>query len=265
MALDHFMRGRLDRVAPLTVARDLSALRWAVLRFASPQVQPTWLALLADLSKALRTRNANVPVTKALPLRQTDVDAICTKLRATRATRAALLLRLAWRTASRVAEVAELTTDCLTLQDNLLTITFLSSKTNKDGKTRLDHRVVLRNPADLAALVPTKRRRPTTLFTAKHVKCLCDHLANHPVDLSWKQQVQTAEPHVRHRHRYSRHSIKRGAAWVLVTEAAQGRVPLHVVQQLLKHKHQDSIVGYAGNPQMVALASRVDSATSLLH
>ncbi len=258
-ALSSFIHARQQRVAPSTIVKDLGALRWAAPRM---MTDPAWPLLLTDLSRSFRALAARTMLTKALPLRPQDLPLVeqrC-KLRRTR-----LLLRLVWRTASRVNDVVRLTDRdiSVTTVPPILTVVFPHTKANDLGGTRLDHRVVIERPGSLAQLQSAAPRgRP--LFDKKHVSDLDAALLQTPVCPNWADAVRRETPSSRFRHHYTRHSLKRGAARVLIEAAARGAVSLQLVQQLLKHRNADSTVGYAGSPTLLALAAGVHNATRLL-
>ena len=108
----------------------------------------------------------------------------------------------------------------------------------------------------------TQKLRPTDkLFTDSHSNELYRHLSRIPVPKAYIndwQQLRPKNPLIQH---FSLHSIKRGAAALLWEAAARGEISAQAVKYLLKHKSDETTVGYAPNPVHVSQAFGTSLAT----
>ena len=263
--LERFLAARLEgthKVLPGTVRKDLTTLKWMVTRRLPQAEQLTVLTLLGDLQKGLRRREAARAARKALPLSPEAVQAF---LRKPRPVHLRALMLLAWRTASRVEDVVALTKDSFRpVGTSDLLVVFNETKTNQEGDTRPDHEVVINDAAELLQWIPvlTQKLRPTDkLFTDSHSNELYRHLSRIPVPKAYVndwQQLRPKNPLIQH---FSLHSIKRGAAALLWEAAARGEISAQAVKYLLKHKSDETTVGYAPNPVHVSQAFGTSLAT----
>lgn len=252
--MNRWLEARLRSVQPTTVAKDLAALAWQLQRRGAATQT---LTLITEVTKGVRRLPASAP-RKAIPLSPASLQRLLTSLR--RYPRTLLLAKLCWTTASRVADAMTLTHGSVTPIASPPTrpsclVSFGRTKTNQEGRTRLDHSVVvpLHIPSNL-----NKAQLP--LFQAKDRKRLEAALSTLPVshaDVSLAQGQRLLR-------RYSCHSIKRGAAAVLWNLAASGELDPASIPALLKHRSIESSVAYAPRPHLVSTALGLTKAATAL-
>ncbi len=248
--LARLMKRRLATVQPTTVSKDLSALKW-LLPFMPPEQMPQHAALLTELQKGLRRMASDHRPMKAVPIALPEVVKLMKLLPAG----AAALLNLCWVTASRIGDAMNLTAADCELTPRGLLVRFRSTKTNPEAQPRADHFAVIGSPAAVL-LEHLKCCGRGPIFSRSHLRALDRGLRLLPVPPSrWTSATRT---------RFSRHSIKRGAAQVLWQQAASGAIPPSAVQHLLKHRSIDTTLAYCPHPEDAAVAFRTHIASEML-
>lgn len=161
---------------------------------------------------------------------------------------------IAWKTASRWADVRSLTPGDMTLiSPNEAALMFPTTKATWMRPFRPDLLVHIVHDSDITRLLGQALRlhpsRPITNVTTQQItKIIRDVTGNK---------------------RLSSRSIKRGAADLLMTAASKGLVPVETVGRLLKHAKtpqliHDTSVRYTTNKAMLAVALGSGKATKLL-
>jgi integrase len=250
--VDTYIARRRHEVTERTLAAELYHVAAIAERFGLTGVRP----LIHDLTRALRKAAAKAPTRKALPLTPADLNRLCSAVPLT----IAAFALLCFRTASRVAEVAELLWSNLSvhIEDGrpVLLVTFAVSKTNPTGDPRPDHQIRILAPESiLLDFVSKARRTPgTRVFSKTHTVALREALKRLPATPESVAAWQTLDPRNVVRVVYTGHSLKRGAASLLWQAVAAGTITLDQCLRALKHKTVTSAVGYAPCPRTVARA-----------
>ena len=260
-----FVEQRLTEVLPSMVARDLGQVKWALGRSAPPA--PETETLLADLQRGLHRMDAGRPVLMALPLRRRNMRRLLSLLHTQEARAYALL---AWRTASRMADVDALTQESLTLtsRGEVLVVWFSATKgaqTNAD--TRPDHRIIVSVPEpEILASVIENPKPQQRLFPPRVRKEVQDALKALVPGAEEVARWRSLDRHNRIQEHYSDHSFKRGVAALAWEAAAEGLQPVAAVLHLLKHLQIASAIGYSPTPEYTAraLAANVTALTETL-
>lgn len=264
LALESFLRQRASRVKCGTLAKDISHLKWIFPRLTSHNTSSSTLPLLDDLSRGLRHMGALDPTCKALPLSLPALRrlsrAVCPKIRC--------LLILAFRTASRVSDLANLTPSdfIFNRRERTLLIQFRITKCNQSGQRRPDHKILLSDPEhEILSFLLQRHPKNKPLFQPRDFASLRQSLRRLPVSnnelVFWKNQT----PDEIVRDHYTFHSIKRGAAALLWEACADGVVSVADLLLHLKHKDIESALQYCPVPLLAARAvgSRASHVTRL--
>ena len=155
---------------------------------------------------------ANVPSRQASPLTVAELQELLTHL----PTDPKWAVWLAWKTASRWADVANLTPDDFTLVElNVLLVSFKDkTKGSHDRPFRPDLLVLVEDPMVPQFMAWMRLQNSlTTKTTVQLSRLMQEILARH----------------------VTAHSIKRGVLNFLATLVADGQLPVHIIPQLAKH------------------------------
>lgn len=255
-AIENLLAQRIPSVLPSTVARDLGHAKWLATRLWPNENLPPFLS---DLQAGLRKMDAVRERKKALPLSKRKLRELLTALN--RAPRTQALALLAFRTGSRIGDLADLKSPNLSVSSRGLLVRFVRTKTNMEAASRPDHITLVSAPepslVQLANLPPNK-----PLFKSSNRKRLTAELraldpGNEPA--KW----QLLAPHSRLRPRYTLHSLKRGAAALAWKAAADGTLTVAAVLHLLKHKSVETALSYCPAPLWAAEALGASKATEV--
>lgn len=248
-----------QHVLPATRGRDLAQLKFWVARL-QPDAAVTVAPLLQDAQRALRHLDAARPRTKALPISPDEITQAVAAAGGTTPT--ALLLLLAWRTASRLSDIMQLPQTAVrrTAEGNIL-VMFSVTKARRAAQDRTDHQVVVTDPGPLLRLV---HKTPSTraLFPDSCRRAALRVLR--AVAPQNRAALEEAQANHRLRHTFTANSVKRGAAAQLWLAAANKNIPVASVATMLKHKDLATSVGYAPAPTDVAKAMGTDVASAVL-
>lgn len=259
-SLSRLLNRRMSSVAPATVHKDLSNAKWAFQRILPAASANQVQALVTDLQRGLRRLEARRRKTKALPM---TVQMLRRFLVGLSADLKALAL-LAFRTASRIGEVLELERCNVTSlpETKELMVSFVTSKTNREGDRRPDHRIMVADP-EPEILAHLRKVKSGTLWTKRHKAELRAALYRFKPDqlelAAWRKRA----PEENLRRSYGFHSFKRGAA-ALAWEALQRReITTDDLMLLLKHKDIRSSLEYCPIPLTAArsVGTRATQAT----
>lgn len=259
-SLSLLLSRRMASVAPTTVHKDLSNAKWAFQRILPAASANQVQALISDLQRGLRRVAARRRKTKALPMTVPVLRRFLVNLSAD----LRALVLLAFRTASRVGEILELEKCNVTSlpETKELMVSFVTSKTNREGDRRPDHRIMVADP-EPEILAHLHRAKSGRLWTARHKAELRTALYRFKPDhlelATWQKQA----PEENLRRSYGFHSFKRGAA-ALAWEALQRReITSDDLMLLLKHKDIRSSLEYCPVPLTAArsVGSRATQAT----
>lgn len=266
--LERHLAERTAAVAPGTVRKDISTMKWQLERQLPAHEVAPLAALLLDLQAGLRREEATAPVTKAVPITMAELEAVVKRAEPP----VQLLALLAYRTASRVGDLMFLgPRNFRVISTKTLFVSFGITKTNPDADNRVDHHVEIDDAKALITLL--RALKPTTVthpalqvelqvfFTNKHRSTLERLLAAFPLTKRRRQYWQQLRPESELLTTYSLHSIKRGAAHRLWAAAAAGKMTPQTVMSMLKHKQLDTTLGYAPDQRLVARAMGTPFAT----
>ena len=256
--LDSFLKTRMLSVAPATVSKDLSAIKWLCQHNLLPQQH---IPLLNELQRALARQPHTV--LRALPLSPQMFKHLILLATSRHLTQAALALRVAWLTASRVGDL-----DCLRGKDIYRTptgllVVFTTTKQKQEVQAqRADHYVPLPFTPDLSPLLhfppETHIFTSSTLAQAEHL------LESLKPPLSEIQLWTSRDPRGAIRDHYTMHSIKRGAAWVLWTQVALHKLSLPQLLHALKHRTTETSLAYCPEPALIPPSFNAELTASIL-
>ena len=254
---------RHRRIKLQTAISEVSALLALTQR-----IPTTNLSELTDYIAAMRKQVRPGKIQQALPLTREQIDQLTAQWSET-APAEATALWLAWKTASRWSDINKLTRRSLKLlDDKRMMVVFYETKT-QNGEYRPDHVVLVHENAGLPAFVTEtlNQMTPGQLLTTMTTNALARKLANLPVNLKWRHDLQRFS-WGELRQQYSAHSIKRGAIHRLWEAAANGSIEVNMVSFMAKHKTDFKVsqntVRYAPNLYQVARAMGSEEATRLL-
>lgn len=245
-----------------TLAKDVSHLKWIFPRLTSHATSSTTLPLLEDLSKGLRHMGALDPTRKALPL---SLPALRRLLRSVTSPKIKCLVLLAFRTASRVSDLASLMPRDFLFdrRERTLLVQFRVTKANQSGERRPDHKILLVDPEPEILAYILKRLPPSKpIFEPRDFATLRFALRRLPVPFSELQFWRSQTPDEIVLDHYTFHSIKRGAAALLWEACADGTITAADLLLHLKHKDIESALQYC--PVPVLAARSVGSRASLV-
>lgn len=254
----HFRRETKLGPTSTTAVRFFSWLSTNLLDTSLHTYVTTFLAMHPEL-KTQETRTYLRAIKKMGGLRPSSAVPGLTKEEAYRIMAACppplqLVFFLAWKTASRWADVRALTpNDLVQISPNQAALMFPCTKATWMRPFRPDLLVHVIHSSDITRLLSQTRflhpDRPIVNTTTQQITALMRRV--------------TGNKHL------SSRSIKRGAADLLMTAAAQGQVPVETVGRLLKHAKtpqilHDTSVRYTTNKAMLAVALGSGKATKLL-
>lgn len=251
-AIETLLSQRQTAVTDATIVKDISQCKWSVRRLLPSSEAEPMLALLDDLQKGVRIRSARVPKKKALPMSKEVLRAWLPRL----PFHLQALALLAFRSASRVGEVLELTREnCTTpTKSTDLLVSFQVSKTNREGTKRSDHRLMIQQPEPtITRYIESVTAGPLWLPEDKTaLKSALRNLRPPPGEV---RRWQEMAPEDKVRSSYGFHSFKRGAAALAWDALAANQISTTDLQLLLKHKDITSSLGYCPRPAAAALAT----------
>lgn len=250
-SLDQMLENRMATVAPITVSKDIGHLKWLLPRLLPSKQAEPMVHLLQDIQKGVRKMDAGRPLTKALPLtRQALVGFLALNSLPLNA-----MILIAFRTASRVQDLMCLRRRDLQETPDGLMVSFCMTKTNQEGESRADHRIMMPNPPP-QILAHAKRFQPEQLLFSEEQKRLLRlrlralRPSVHEVN-RWRAQ----DPQNHIRNHYTLHSAKRGAAALAWQGVVDGKITLPDLMLLLKHKDVSSALEYCPCPVLAAKAA----------
>jgi hypothetical protein len=250
-SLDRLLEDRLASVAPITVTRDIGHLKWLLPRLLPSAQADPMVNLLQDIQRGVRKMDAGRPLTKALPLSRQALTGFlalnCLVLRA--------MILIAFRTASRIQDLMYLRRRDLKPTPEGLMISFCLTKTNQEGESRADHRIIIPNPPPDIMLYAQRIPSHQFLFTPLHKQHLSTQLRAHRPTAHELNHWRALDPQNHLRSHYTLHSAKRGAAALAWQGVVDKKITLQDLMLLLKHKDVSSALEYCPCPVLAARAA----------
>eukprot|EP00659_Diplonema_papillatum_P000307 gene307-biopygen317 len=207
---------------------------------------------LRTMSTALRGAGASVPESQALPV---DKERLL-GWAFLQAPAIQLAVLVAWKSASRWAEVAALSSDqfILVTPREVVVDWFQTPKGRRRNPFRASRYVVILGPLT---------DKISTLYGSLAPFCPLSNLTTTALDSLWAKTPEMAG--------YTGHSIKRGATTHVLERVVEGeRVPMYLLDRLAKHEEKSGTalsevtIRYGGNPIAMARALETGRVTMLL-
>jgi hypothetical protein len=232
------------------------------------------IRFLQDWQTALRKITGSRPAEQARPMHPDMFLIVLTLAETSKEPGLRLLVWVAWKTSSRVDEVANLNCNSFHILSPMeILVDFCITKTNQAGQWRLDHLVIIQQTRGIPqwvfqAIANLSCTAPLYPHTTSH---LDKWLAKIPVT-DFPPLAPFMEPEhgfTRQKRHLTAHSFKRGAQAVLWVAASKNLIPVELVQRMAKHRNGPDLIpgttiGYAPSKILVAQAGGSQMATRLL-
>lgn len=247
-----------QQVTKETVSKDIGHLRW-VWQAMDAQMPPRLAVQLATVQKGCGRSPATT--TKALPMTRTKVGQLVHKLLAAKNTSTAIVILLAFETASRTDDVLKLQGDMQAFQavDEGLAVSWRTSKTNQKGTARPDHTQIVRDPGLLMALASS----PKILQGTSQAKITAALKSIKP-ETAYVKRYASLNPRAKVRETFTHHSLKRGRGEELWKLAAEGSLTIDEVMHKMKHQSLEAALEYAPDLVMAQRAIEINNSQSAL-
>ena len=247
-----------QQVTKETVSKDIGHLRWVWQALDVP-LPPRLAVQLQTVQKGCGRTPA--PRTKALPMTRERVLKLFRSLVARKNVSTAIVILLAFETASRTDDVLKLQGDQHAFQavDEGLAVSWRTSKTNQKGTARADHTQIVRDPGPLMMLT----KSPAVLNGTSQAKITAALKSLKP-EPAYIKRYMNLNPRAKVRETFTHHSLKRGRGEELWKLAAEGVLTIDQVMHKMKHQSLEAALEYAPDLVMAQRAIELNNSQTAL-